>query len=171
MPDSTSPSIMARWASEESRANASAPPAARAASGSRGDRRILRMRRVDITAPREMSAGEQPCLEREAHVSRAVPQPELLLDALLVRVHRLGGDAELAADLRTVVADGNQLQHRLLAITQRLVLREVAVRMIRFGHRGLREPPGNRGADVEVAGGNDANRVDEIVVVGILAEI
>src|SRR6185312_14581693 len=49
-------------------------------------------------------------------------QPELLLDALLVRVDRLRADEQLLADLRRRIALGHVAQHVTLALRQLLEL-------------------------------------------------
>src|SRR6476661_2807384 len=47
---------------------------------------------------------EKAELERQLHVVRSVRQPELFLNALLVRVHRLWADEQTLADLGCRVA-------------------------------------------------------------------
>ena len=60
----------------------------------------------DATSParppeaRRPLLGENPELERELHVVRAVREPELLSDPLLVRIDGLGTDEQFLADLR-----------------------------------------------------------------------
>ena len=126
-----------------------------------------------LAAPQPLSPSDphQIRFERKAHVLRAVRQAELLLDALLVRVYRLGRDPELAADLGAVEAARRQDHHRPLPIAQALEprLRVGPCRRGRFDGVGERARDG--WADVHVAGRDDADRLGELAIGRILGQV
>src|SRR5436190_13693595 len=61
---------------------------------------------------------EKAELECELHVVRSVRQPELFLDALLVRVHRLWADEQTLTDLRRRIALRDEPEDVSLALRE-----------------------------------------------------
>ena len=59
---------------------------------------------------------QQPQLEGQLHVVGPVGEAELVVDSLLVGIHRLGTDRELFTDLRRGVTLRDELHHGALPI-------------------------------------------------------
>src|SRR3954470_22068879 len=113
---------------------------------------------------------EQAQLQRKLHVVSAVGNPELLLDALLVRVHRLRADEELLTDFRRGIALRYEAEHVLLALRQ--VLESVVFGLRRGTLREVLREHARRGwTDVHVSARHGANGVDQLAVGDALHEV
>src|SRR5688572_33368834 len=114
--------------------------------------------------------GEQAELERKLHVFSAMCEAELLLDALLVRVHRLRADEEALANLRRGVALCNEAKHVALSLCQRFVAIALRLHGI-LAAKSLDQDAGRARADVRVPVRHRANSRDELTVGRALDEI
>src|SRR5512146_1536700 len=64
--------------------------------------------------------AQQPQAQGELHVLGTVRQSDLLMNALLVSVHRLGADPQLLSDFRRGVPLGGIAEHLALALGESL---------------------------------------------------
>src|SRR6185437_9481221 len=113
---------------------------------------------------------ENTQLQRELYVVRPVRQPELLLDALLVRVDGLRADEQLLADLRRRVALGHVAQYVALALSQLLELVALRGRRILLGEV-LGQHTRRRRTHVHVAVRDRTHRVDQLAIGRALHEV
>src|SRR3954469_25635775 len=119
---------------------------------------------------RELNLREKPQLQCKLNIVRTVSESQLLLDPLLVGVHRLRADEQTLADLRGGIALCHELENILLALRQlfeapalgcgRIFLREV-----------LRQDASGSGANVDVAVRNRAHRVHQLAIGGAFDQI
>src|SRR5579863_8065265 len=93
---------------------------------------------------------------------------DLVLDALLVRIDRLGVDGQLFTDLRRRVSLGDEAQHVALALSQ--ALEAIDISLVRNAAQRSGEDSRGRRAHEHVAARNRADGRHELPISRVLAE-
>src|SRR5258708_16818069 len=113
---------------------------------------------------------KQSELEGKLHVIGAVREAQLVVDALLVGVHRLGADRELLANFWRGIAFSDEAHHGALAVGETFVARTIGGLLL-AASRTSREYAGGGRLHPFFAARNRAHGFHELAIRGALHEV